>query len=160
MNLLGRLVMKYRTLGMVVVLIAAFGRPSTVSADTKSGEAKLLELTGFDVAKKGLKVSLGGMVKAECNYYIIPDFFGRKVISVGARIKNTAKKPMYYGYYVAFFDRDKKLIATSSYEGKFARLEPGKETNIGNVVGVPRAQLGKIAFYQVTLLEDEKEFGS
>ena len=68
---------------------------------------------------------------------------------------------MYYGYYVAFFDKDKKLIACTSFGGgQMAKLESGKETTIGNVIQLPVQQLKKIAFYQVTILEDEKEFGS
>jgi hypothetical protein len=128
--------------------------------DTKAGEAKLQELKFQDVAKKALKVSLGNKVKADCSYYINPDFLGKKVISVQARIKNTSNKVLYYGYYVAFFDKDKKLVACSSFGGgTIAKLNPGKETNIGNVIELPPDQLKKIVSYQVTLLEDEKEFG-
>ena len=39
------------------------------------------------------------------------------------------------------------------------KLDAGKETNIGNVIQLPVAEIAKIAHYQVTLLEDEKEFG-
>jgi hypothetical protein len=128
--------------------------------DTKSGEAKLQELTFQDVDKNALKVSLGNKVKADCSYYINPDFFGKKIISVQARVKNTSDKVMYYGYYVAFFDKSKNLVACSSFGGgQIAKLDPGKETFIGNVIELPSDQLKKIVSYQVTLLEDEKEFG-
>jgi hypothetical protein len=128
--------------------------------DTKSGEAKLQELKFQDVAKNALKVSLGNKLKADCSYYINPDFLGKKVISVQARIKNATDKVMYYGYYVAFFDKDKDLVACSSFGGgQIAKLDPGKDTYIGNVIELPSDQLKKIVSYQVTLLEDEKEFG-
>jgi hypothetical protein len=128
--------------------------------DTKSGDANLQELKSEDVAKKAVKVNLGDKVKAECSYYIQPDFFGKKVVSVGARVKNTSDKVMYYGYYVAFFDKDKKLVACSSFGGgQIAKLDPGKETFIGNVLELPPDQIKKIASYQVTLLEGDKEFG-
>jgi hypothetical protein len=128
-------------------------------ADSKSGKAKLQELKLQDIDKKAVKVSLGNKVKAECSYYINPDLFGKKVISVQARIKNTSDKLMYYGYYVAFFDKDKGLVACSSFGGPLAKLNPGKETFIGNVIELPFDQIKKIVSYQVTLLEDEKEFG-
>jgi hypothetical protein len=138
--------MKNRTLGTLVVWAAAHCCLSSAYADTKSGEARLQELTGQDVAKKALKVSLGAKVKADCTFYIIPE--------------NTSDMRMYYGYYVAFFDKDKNLIATSAFGGgKLAQLEPGKATNIGNLIELPSAQLQRIAFYQVALLEDAKEFG-
>ncbi|HLW65414.1 MAG TPA: hypothetical protein VKS79_08865 [Gemmataceae bacterium] len=149
---------KYYCLSVAPVVLTLFTF-SPAFSDTKSGEAKLQEAASQDISKKAVKVNLGDKVKAECSYYIIPDFFGAKVISVQAHIKNTANKVMYYGYYVAFFDKDKNLVACSSFSGKFAKLDPGKDTNVGNVLEIPVDQQKKIASYQVTLLEDEKEFG-
>jgi hypothetical protein len=129
-------------------------------ADTKSGEAKLKEVKkGEDNDKVALKVSLGDKVKAETRWYIDPDFFGAKVLSAQATLKNTSDKKLHFGYYVAFFDKDKNLVCCTAFAGKFATLEPGKETTIGNVIELPAAQLARIASYQVTVLEDEKEFG-
>ena len=146
-----------RIVGAAILLLSA---APLAWSETKSGEANLQELKDQDVAKKAIKVSLGDKVKAECSYYIIPDFLGKKVVSVGARIKNTSGKLMYYGYYVAFFDKDKKLVACSSFGGsQIAKLDPGKETYIGNVLELPPDQIKRIASYQVTLLEGEKEFG-
>ncbi len=127
--------------------------------DTRSGEAKLQELKGQDIDKKALHVSLGDKVKAECTYYINPDFIGKKAISVQARVKNTSDKAMYYGYYVAFFDKEKRMVACSSFSGPIAKLAPGKDTLVGNIIEIPAARLKEIVSYQVTLLEDEKEFG-
>jgi hypothetical protein len=149
---------KQLILNLAVAIFFLSGVPQALP-ETKSGEAMLKELMFQDVAKNAVKVSLGNKVKADCSYYIIPNFLGRKVISVQARIKNTSDKLMYYGYYVAFFDKDKSLVACSSFAGSLAKLDPGKETNIGNVIEVPVDQLKRIASYQVTLLEDEKEFG-
>jgi hypothetical protein len=148
--------MKNRMLGMVVALATALCCPLIGYSDTKSGEAKLQELKARDVSAKALKVSLGDKVKADCTYYIMPDFLGKRAVSVQARIKNSAGKPMYFGYYVAFFDKDKNLIATSFASKK---LDPGEKIIIGNAIPLPSEQLKRIAFYQVTLLEDEKEFG-
>jgi len=146
-----------RNIAAAILLLAA--APQAWS-DTKSGDATLQELKFEDVAKKAINVKLGDKVKAECSYYINPDFLGKKVISVGARVKNTSDKVMYYGYYVAFFDKDRKLVACSSFGGgQIAKLDPGKETYIGNVLELPPDQIKRIASYQVTLLEGEKEFG-
>jgi hypothetical protein len=43
--------------------------------------------------------------------------------------------------------------------GQIAKLDPAKDTYIGNVIELPSHQLKEIVSYQVTLLEDEKEFG-
>ena len=149
--------MTHRQLKMMVFGAALQCFAALACADTKSGEAKLQELKGQEIFAKALKVVLGQKIKTECLYYIIPDFMGRKVVSVGAHIKNTSDKLMYFGYHVAFFDKNKNLIAASSFSND--KLEPGKETEIGNVLELPRSELGKIAFYQVTVLEDETEFG-
>lgn len=142
-------------------LLAAFALatlPASAIADSKSGKAELQELKTGET-EKALKVSLGDRVKADCKFFVIPDFFEKKVVSVQARIRNTGDKTLYYGYYVAFFDKDKQLIATSSFGGSIAKLDPGKETNIGNVIQLPPDQIKRIAHYQVTVLEDDKEFG-
>jgi len=152
--------MRKRLIRNVAAAILLLTAALPASSETKSGEADLQELKDQDVAKKAIKVSLGDKVKAECSYYIIPDFLGMKVVSVGARVKNTSDKVMYFGYYVAFFDKDKKLVACSSLGGgPINKLDPGKETFIGNVLELPPDQIKKIASYQVTLLEDEKQFG-
>ena len=145
--------MKVRALGMVVALGVAHCWSTIAYADTKSGEAKL------DVFEKALKVSLGDKVKASCTYYIDPDFLGKTAVAVHAKVKNTSDKHMHYGYYVAFQDKDKNLVACSSFSGKLAKLKPGGENYIGNTIVLPIDQIKRLAFYQVTLLEDEKEFG-
>src|SRR5262249_2073707 len=104
-------------------------------------------------------VSLGKQVKAECAFHIT-DFFGKKIISPQAKITNSGKKPLFFAYYVSFLDKDKNLIACTSFVsfGKEG-LAPGKDTFIGNVIQVPPAELSKVAFYQVTLYESDKEIG-
>jgi len=144
--------MKNRMLGMCFALAMALCYTSAAYPDTKSGEANLQE-------KQELNVSLGDKVKANCTYYIVPDFFGKKVVAVQANVKNTSQKQMFYGYYVAFLDKDKNLIGCSSFVGDLAKLEAGEEGYIGSVIQLPNDQIERIAFYQVSLWEDEKEFG-
>jgi hypothetical protein len=95
------------SVGTAILLLSGASR---AFPETKSGEAKLPELSFQDVAKNAVNVSLGDKVKADCSHYINPDVFGKKVI-------------------------------------------------FGNVIALPSDQLKKIVSYQVTVLEDEKEFG-
>jgi hypothetical protein len=136
--------MTHRQLQMMVLGAALQCFAALACADTKSGEAELQELKGQEIFAKALKVVLGQKLKTECRYYIDPDFLGRKVVSVGANIKNTSDRPMYFGYHVAFFDKNKNLIAASSYDK--GKLEPGKDNDIGNVLELesPVLQLRKI----------------
>ena len=150
--------MKKQVFGLLVALAFVSFLPHAARSDTKSGAVRLQEATFEDADKKGVKISLGNQVKADCTYYIT-DFNGKKVISVQATVKNTSKKTLYYGYYVAFFDNHNNLIATSGFSGDLAKLEPGKDITIGNVIELPMDQIKRITAYKVTLLEDEKEFG-
>ena len=138
------------------VLVAFFSclTLATAKAETKSKTAKLKE--GI---KNAVNVELGDHIKAKCSFYIVPDHFGSRVVSTQAMLKNTGIKTLHYGYYVAFFDQEKNLVGCTSFSGKIATLAPGKETNIGNVLELPTSEIDRIASYQVTLIEAEKEFG-
>ena len=50
-------------------------------------------------------------------------------------------------------------MACTGISGKLSRLDPGKSMGVANAIVIPTDQLKKIVYYQVTLLEDEKEFG-
>ena len=134
----------------------------TASFKERGALNRLLALTPEERRRGVIAMSAGNHAQAVA--YHAARLGVRSVIvmpkgSPNTKIRNTADKTMYYGYYVAFFDKDKKLIATSSFDGSIAKLDAGKETNIGNVIQLPVAEIAKIAHYQVTLLEDEKEFG-
>jgi hypothetical protein len=154
-----RSTMLIRAALLAVFLLLLSSPPSR--AETKEGEAKLLELTGLDVEKKGLKIELGDTVKATCICSINPDQFKKRVVQVDAIAKNTADKPMYYGLYVAFFDKDKKLIACCVFGGEaiFSKLDAKGFSSTSKSIELPIALIDKIATYQVSLVTDEKIFG-
>ena len=68
----------------------------------------------------------GDVVKATCAWRT-GDFFGKETVFAGVSLKNTGSKPMYCQYYVAFYDKDKKLVgATGQSAG--SGLKPGQQT--------------------------------
>lgn len=145
-------------LAVAVVLLSLL--TAVTRAETKTGSIRLQEATLAEAGTKVPKIEVGARVKAVCRYFIISDFFGRKVVSVQAQITNTAARELYYGYYVAFFDKDGELVAASSFAGgQICKLGPGKKTTVGNIIELPVDQMGRISSYQVTVLESDKEFG-
>ncbi len=139
---------------LLVILAAGFilMLPGLASADHKKGTIELKE--GF---KNATKIDIGDKLKGECQWYINPNFFKKRVISVQCEIKNPTKAPLYYGYHVAFFDKEGHLIATSSMNGMSA-VAPGKSTFVGNVISLPKHMMDRITNYQVTLFSEEKPF--
>jgi len=58
--------------------------------------------------------------------------------------------------YIAFFDKEKNLVACS---GQRITVDAGKQTFVGSVLEIPLEQMNKIASYQVRIYEGEKEIG-
>jgi hypothetical protein len=88
----------------------------------------------------------------------VGDFFGKETVFAGAKVKNTGTKPMYFEYYVAFFDKDKKLIGAAG-QSSFGDdgLKPGEETQLGScLVHLPKAKYKEIATFQAVLWESDQ----
>jgi hypothetical protein len=144
---------------IATLILALLSVPA--QAETKEGEAKLQELTGLDVEKKGLKIEVGDTVTATCICNINPDQFKKRVVQIYAIAKNTTDKPMYYGLHVAFYDKDKKLIGCCVFgsDAIFAKLEPKGFSSTTKYLELPTSLIDKIAHYQLSLVADDKEFG-
>ena len=58
------------------------------------------------------KKEFGTVVKATTDWHA-GDFFGQETIFAGVTVKSTGSKPMFFRYYVAFFDKDNNLIGAT-----------------------------------------------
>ncbi len=88
----------------------------------------------------------------------VGDFFGKETVFAGATVKNTGTKPMYFEYYVAFFDKDKKLIGAAG-QSSFGDdgIKPGEETQLGScLIHLPKGKYKDIASFQVVLWESDQ----
>jgi hypothetical protein len=112
----GRIARAIGPAAAALLLVAGLAQPGR--CQTKEGNAKLQEAKGLDVDKKALKIEVGNTVKAVCSCHINPDLFGKKVVEVAATATNSSDKVMYYGLYVAFFDKDKKLVGCCTFGGE------------------------------------------
>ena len=144
---------------MVACVVAGMGLAS-LTADRKSGECKLQEAGPFDEGK-AVKLKLGKTLKGECSWHI-GEFFDKNVIFAGVTIENPTDKAMFFNYYVAFFDKDKKLIGCAE-QGSFGDegLAAKKETQLGScLIHLPEDAIKQITSYQVVLYESDKPIGA
>ncbi len=133
-------------LSVLLVLILT----STLLADPASGNAQ------FKEANKRVKATAGEGLKFEADFYRF-EFGGKAALAAGGNVKNTTSKKLNGAVYVAFFDKDKNLIAAGNRTGIF--LDAGQTLLVVNVLDVPAEQLDQIASYQVTVYEGDKEIG-
>jgi hypothetical protein len=123
--------------------------PSVQAADAKSGAA---DFTGT----KHLKLTIGeGQLKLETDFHRF-EFGGKTSIAANGNVKNTSRKKLFGRVYIAFFDKEKNLVACS---GQSIIVDAGKQTFVGVVLEIPTEQMNKIGFYQVRIYEGEKEIG-
>ena len=124
-------------------------------AESIEGDIKLIYSDDM-FAENSYKKEFGKVVKATTDWHA-GDFFGEQTVFAGIKMKNTGTKPMFVKYYVAFFDKDKKLIGATG-QGVFADegLKPGQETQMAScMINLPKDKYKDIAFYQAVIYETD-----
>ncbi len=119
------------------------------------GEIKL-KYTESIFADETFKKDFGNAVKATCNWYA-GEFFGKPTVFAGIAVTNSASKPMFFQYYVAFFDKEKNLVGTAS-QGSFGDegLKPAETTQMGScLIHLPKDKYKEIASYQAVIYETD-----
>jgi len=99
----------------------------------------------------------GDVVKAKCAWYA-GDFFGQETVFAGVTVTNTGSKPMFFNYYVAFYDKDKKLVGASG-QGSYGKkgLKPGEEEQMGScLITLPKGRYKNIVSYQAVIYESDQ----
>lgn len=117
------------------------------------GKCSLQEAGAFDDGKHVI-ATFGDKLKGRAKFYI-DDFFGKPTIMAGATIKNPTGKPMRFYYYVAFYDKDGKLLGCTG-QGSFGDegLKPGKDMTLGScLIHLPMEVAKSAARYSIVLYE-------
>lgn len=135
---------------MLIMLFAVSLRAASIEGNI---QLKYLDSSfGEGVFKK----EFGDVVKATCDWRA-GDFFGEETVFAGVTVKNTGKKPMFFHYYVAFYDKDKKLVGATG-QGSFGDtgLKPGAEEQMGScLINLPKNRYKDIASYQAVIYETD-----
>lgn len=134
----------------LLLLCVVSARAESVQGDVK------LNYSDSIFAKDTFKKEFGTVIKATTSWSA-GDFFGEETIFAGVTVKNTASKPMFFNYYVAFFDKDKKLVGATG-QGSFsdAGLKPGEETQLGScMIHLPKGKYKDVVSYQAVIYESD-----
>src|SRR5690349_11613931 len=99
---------------LIATLLLLFA--ASLQAESIRGDIKL-NYSESMFAENTFKKEFGTVVKATTSWRA-GEFFGKETVFAGITVKNTGKKPMFFQYYVAFFDKDKNLIGASG-QGSF-----------------------------------------
>jgi len=141
-------------LGIAFAAVAA-------SAAASAAAAERVASSGAFNGTKPLTVEFGATVKVKAELRL-DTFFGKQVVSANATARNGGTVPMFCQYYVAFFDKDGKLLGCAA-QGTLAEkgLAPNEEVSLGScLVPLPPASRALVQSYQVAFYESEKEIGS
>ena len=132
------------------LLLALSAQAGSIEGDIKLNYSESM------FAKDAFKKEFGDVVKATCNWRA-GEFFGKETVFAGITVKNTGSKPMFFQYYVAFFDKNKKLVGASG-QGSFGDkgLKPGEETQMGScLIHLPKDKYKEIVSYQAVIYETD-----
>jgi len=136
----------------LIVLLAAV---SLHAQSVLRGDIKL-KYSDSMFSEDAFKKEFGGVVKATTDWHA-GDFFGQETVFAGITVKNTGSRPMFFRYYVAFFDKDKNLIGATG-QGSFGKkgLKPGEETQMAScLIELPKDKYKEIVSYQALIYESD-----
>jgi len=128
----------------------------SVRAQTIIGGDIKLKYSDSMFAEDAFKKEFGNVVKATTDWHV-GDFFGQETVFAGVTVKNTGSKPMFYRYYVAFFDKGKMLIGATG-QGSFGEkgLKPGEQTQMAScLIELPKDKYKEITSYQAVIYETD-----
>jgi hypothetical protein len=136
----------------LLILLAA------VSLQAASIEGNIqLKYTDSNFDDGVFKKEFGDVVKATCAWRA-GDFFGSETVFASVTVKNTGSKPMYFHYYVAFYDKDRRLVGATG-QGSFGKdgLKPGEEEQEGScLIALPKDRYKDIVSYQAVIYETDQ----
>jgi hypothetical protein len=140
----------------IALFLAASLLPLLACADSIEGDITL-DYTESGFTAGGFKEEFGTALKATSNWYV-GEFAGQETLFAGVTVTNATDRPMYFEYYVAFLDKDKKLVgATGEPVSGEEGLKPGKAMRtVRCQIHLPKDKYKEIAFYQAVLYESDK----
>jgi hypothetical protein len=138
----------------LILAVIICSLPLIAFGETKEGTCELKQGSALD--KDVLTVQVGDKIKGTAKFYIT-DFLGQKIISANIKFTNTANESMHCEYYVAFFDKDDRLVGCA-HGG--TGLAAGESTMFGScLIPLPKGFHEKVVQYKIAFYEDDKPIG-
>ena len=127
----------------------------SIQAASIEGDIKLA-YSGSAFAENEFKREFGDILKGTCKWYA-GQFFETETVFAGITVKNTGRKPMFFHYYVAFFDKNKKMVgATGQSSFDKEGLKAGEETVLAScLIQLPKDKYKEIVSYQAIIYETD-----
>ena len=148
---------------VLAVLVLALGFAVHASAEVTTArhakKVKLREASAFD-DKKMVLVKVGERLEGELKLRI-DDFFDKKCVYVSGEVKNPTKEPRHFQLYVAFYDKDGRLVCSAG-EASFSDdgVKPGEVDQIQQcIMGLPHEAAASIKSYDIVLYEGDQQVG-
>ena len=151
----GRTIQSSIAMKWIITLFVVLAAVSLHAQSAIQGDIKLVYSDSmFD--KSAFSKQFGAVVKATAHWYS-GDFFGEETVFAGVDVENTGTKPMFFHYYVVFFDKDKNLVgATGQSSFGDEGLKPGEKTQMGScLIGLPKDKYKTITSYQAVVYETD-----
>jgi hypothetical protein len=139
-----------RIITLFLLLAASLHAQSIIQGDIKLNYSESMS------DDNNFKKEFGNVVKGRVDWYV-GDFFGQETLFAGVTVKNTGTKPMFFHYFVAFFDKNKTLVGATG-QGSFGDvgLKPGTETQMGScLINLPKDKYKTITSYQAVIYETD-----
>ncbi|OAI42255.1 hypothetical protein AYO41_04565 [Verrucomicrobia bacterium SCGC AG-212-E04] len=137
-------------------ILAYFAIAAVAQSATLEGEVTLkYDESAF--GKSAYVKQFGDIVKATTNWRV-GEQFAKETIFAGITAKNTGTKPMFFQYYVAFFDKDMKMVGATG-QASFGEegLKPGETTSLTScLVHLPKGRYKDIVSFQAVLYETDQ----
>ncbi len=128
-------------------LAAMFARSASIE-----GEVELKETKGF---REGFTRTFGDNIKARTQWRV-GDFFGSQTVFATVSVTNAGVKPLAYEFYVAFYDKDQKLVGSAGQGSSGDGFVSGRETQLSScLIKLPPNKYKEIKFYQAVIYESE-----
>jgi hypothetical protein len=128
---------------------------ASLRAELIQGDIQLA-YAGSAFADTVFKKDFGQVVKATTEWRV-GDFAGEETVFAGVTLLNTSTKPVFFHYYVAFFDKDKNLVGATG-QGSVGNqgLPPGQQTLMGScLIHLPKGKYKDITSYQAVIYETD-----
>ena len=112
-----------------------------------------LDYSSSGLPKNAFKREFGNGLKATCNWYV-SDFFGKETVFAGIVVKNSTASSVSFQYYVAFYDKDNKLVGVATQGTVDNELKPGEQMILSScLIVLPKKRYKDIVSYQAVVYE-------